>query len=47
VPAKVIKYRFSDDKIQLMQSLKWWDWEPDKILHEYKRLKDFDFSLLR
>jgi len=46
VPAKVIRYRFSDDKIKLMQTLQWWNWEPDKILHEYKRLQDFDFTLL-
>ena len=46
VPVKVIRYRFSDDKIMLMQNLQWWDWEPEKILREYERLQAFDFSLL-
>jgi len=31
VPAKVIKYRFSDEEIQLLLNAKWWDWEFSKI----------------
>lgn len=31
IPAKVINYRFSSDIIDKMLSLKWWDWEEDKI----------------
>lgn len=30
-PAKVIRYRFSDDVIQKLQSIEWWDWPIDKI----------------
>jgi len=30
-PAKLLKMRFDDDKIKELQSLKWWDWEYDKI----------------
>ena len=30
-PAKVIKKQFSDDKIEKLLRLKWWDWEIEKI----------------
>jgi acetyltransferase-like isoleucine patch superfamily enzyme len=30
-PAKVIKFRFSDEVIQRLQDLEWWNWELDKI----------------
>jgi virginiamycin A acetyltransferase len=30
-PAKVIKYRFSEEKIHEIQQLKWWEWDIDKI----------------
>lgn len=30
-PAKVIKYRFSDDVINSLLSIKWWDWPVDMI----------------
>lgn len=35
-PAKVIKYRFNEEIIELMLQLKWWDWEIDKIKKNYK-----------
>ena len=45
VPAKVIKYRFDEKKIKLMQDIKWWDWEPKKIYENLERLYAFDESL--
>jgi acetyltransferase-like isoleucine patch superfamily enzyme len=30
-PAKVIRYRFSDELIKRIQELCWWDWDLDKI----------------
>lgn len=30
-PAKLIKMRFSQEKIQELLTLKWWDWDIDKI----------------
>lgn len=30
-PAKVIRYRFSDEHIQKLLDLKWWDWDRDRI----------------
>lgn len=31
VPAKVIKYRFNDDEIELLNKIEWWDWDDEKI----------------
>ena len=30
-PAKVVKYRFSDDTIKYIENLKWYDWDLDRI----------------
>ena len=31
VPAKLIKYRFSDEIISKLEALSWWDWSEEKI----------------
>lgn len=31
VPAKVIKYRFSQDTIDKLKDLQWWDWPEEKL----------------
>jgi virginiamycin A acetyltransferase len=31
VPAKVIKFRFDDNEIKKINSLRWWNWSEDKI----------------
>ena len=36
VPAKIIKYRFSELKIQEMLEQKWWMWDLEKIKKNYK-----------
>lgn len=37
-PARVIKYRFSEEIIRKLAAIKWWEWDDDKV----KRLhKDF------
>ena len=40
VPAKVIKYRFSQEIIDVMIKLKWWDWTIDKIKDNYDMLSE-------
>ena len=35
VPARVIKYRFSDEIIKRLLSLKWWDWDKEKIVDNW------------
>ena len=31
VPARVIRKRFSDEDIQTLQQMRWWDWPVEKI----------------
>lgn len=31
VPARVIRQRFSDEVVQLLQQLAWWHWEPERL----------------
>ncbi len=42
VPAKHIKFRYSEEKIKFLQNLEWWNWSEDKI----KDNKDLFFSNL-
>ena len=44
-PAHIIKYRFDENKINLMQDLQWWDWEPRKIYDNLIALDGFDENL--
>ena len=36
-PGRIVKYRFAAEDIDLLLSLKWWDW-PDAKLFEHKHL---------
>lgn len=40
IPAKVIKYRFSEDVIEKLLEIKWWDWPKEKIMKNWKLLSD-------
>lgn len=40
VPAKMIKYRFSQDKIKFLLSEKWWDWSDEKIKNNIPMMYD-------
>lgn len=31
IPARHIKFRFSEEKISFLQNLAWWDWDKEKI----------------
>lgn len=31
VPARLIKYRFSEEKIRLLEEIKWWEWPKEEI----------------
>mgnify|MGYP001332679649 CR=1 FL=1 len=37
-PAKLIKKRFSDETIEELMIIKWWDWSDEKIKKNYKNL---------
>ncbi len=31
VPARIIKYRFSEEKIRLLEEIRWWEWPEEEI----------------
>jgi len=45
-PARVVKYRFSPDKIAQLEALKWWDWPREKIIACHRLLMDSDIDAL-
>ena len=48
VPAKVLKYRFSDDEIKRLNQSKWWEWPDEKIkrhINKFSAPEDF-FDLI-
>lgn len=45
VPAKIIKYRFSDDQIEKLNQIAWWDWPIEKIKACYDDFMDIDVFL--
>ncbi len=46
-PAKVIRKRFSDEKIEVLTQLKWWDWNIEKITSAVHILTGQDVEALR
>jgi acetyltransferase-like isoleucine patch superfamily enzyme len=38
IPARVIRYRFSDAIIEALMALRWWDWPKEKILKNWDLL---------
>jgi acetyltransferase-like isoleucine patch superfamily enzyme len=46
IPAKVIRYRFSQDVIEKLLKIKWWDWPIEKILKHAKILVSNDVEAL-
>lgn len=42
IPCKLIKFRYSEEIIQYLNSIKWWTWETDKI----KKNKTFFYTNL-
>ena len=41
-PAQIIKFRFSEDVIEALLRIKWWDWSLDKIHDNFKYFNDID-----
>ena len=42
VPAKIIRFRFSESEIQILESLKWWDWSNEKLLGNANTFNDIN-----
>jgi virginiamycin A acetyltransferase len=46
-PARIIKYRFSEEVIRQLENLRWWDWPMDKILkHKSLLIKTINLDSL-
>ena len=45
-PAREIRKRFSDEQIDQLLELKWWDWEIERITHHVQELTGGDLSAL-
>lgn len=41
-PVRVIKYRFSDEIIDKLQKIKWWNWEYNKIQSNFSLMEDVE-----
>ena len=39
VPAKPIRKRFSDDVVQKLEKLRWWNWPEDKISRNIRAIQ--------
>jgi len=41
-PAKLIKKRFSDEKIEFLLKIQWWNWDEEKIFNNLEKLTSQD-----
>lgn len=46
-PAKAIRKRFSEEQIEILLQLKWWDWDLEKITQSVQILTGNDLNALR
>jgi acetyltransferase-like isoleucine patch superfamily enzyme len=42
VPAKLIRKRYSEDQIEKLLKIKWWNWDFEKIKENYKYFSDIE-----
>jgi virginiamycin A acetyltransferase len=47
IPARVIKKRFNDETIELLKTLKWWDWDVAKVKTNVDALMSGDVKKLK
>lgn len=45
VPAKVVRYRFTDEQIEKLKALQWWDKSPEWIANNAYLFDDIDLNL--
>lgn len=43
-PAKLIKYRFSDETISKLLKIQWWNWDDDRISEFQKQLNGYNIE---
>jgi len=39
-PAKIIRYRFDDDTIKIIEESKWWNYSPDECMKYYEYISE-------
>lgn len=42
VPAKIIRFRFSEEQIKALEAIKWWDWDLTRIEQSVDALRNID-----
>ena len=45
VPARIIKYRFSPEKIEKLQEIEWWDWPEERLRANMGLFQSFDINV--
>ena len=46
-PCKIIRRRFNEELVEYLLSLKWWDWEADKIFRNMELLCSGDLDKIK
>jgi acetyltransferase-like isoleucine patch superfamily enzyme len=44
-PAKIIKYRFTQERIKELQAIAWWNWSAEKIIQNIDLFEDVDLFI--
>ncbi len=47
VPARIIRKRYDDATIEMLLSIRWWDWPPEKIAQNLEALQQGDVKRLQ
>ncbi len=47
VPARVIRRRFSNETVAVLQAVQWWNWPIEKIVRNLKAIRSGDIDLLK
>ncbi|MPM38163.1 Virginiamycin A acetyltransferase [bioreactor metagenome] len=47
IPAKIIRKRFDDKVIEMLQKAKWWEWEPEIIIENMQAIRNGDVEQLK
>lgn len=46
-PAKIIRQRFTDEVVQVLLEIAWWDWPIEKITKHLEKIVDADLEALK
>ncbi len=46
-PARILRFRFSEDQIEILNKIAWWNWPVEKIKENYEDFFDIDIFIER